>query len=85
MKSCDKYEVLHFHPSLDFEDVHCEGLLESKIQSDTAYKKQQLTLIFWTKGDNSDLTLSFQERGSCDKICAVQRKDPSVHFTQNLV
>ena len=24
VKSCDKYEVLHFHPSLGFEDVHCE-------------------------------------------------------------
>ena len=86
MKSCDKYEVLHSHLSLGFEDVHCvitplisNTLLESKIQSDTAYKKQQQTLIVWTKG------WSFQERAGCDKICAVQGKDPSVHFTQNLV
>ena len=54
-------------------------LLESKIQSDTAYKKQQETLIVWTKGR------SFQERAGCDKICAVQGKDLSMHFTQNLV
>ena len=60
-------------------------LLESKIQSDTAYQKQQETLIVWSEGDNFDLALSFQERGGCDKICAVQGKDPSVHFTHNLV
>ena len=60
-------------------------VLESKIQSDTAYKKQQQTLIVWTKGDNYDTALSFQERAGCDEICAVQGKDPSVHFTQNLV
>ena len=60
-------------------------LLESKIQSDTAYKKQLWTLRVWTKGDNYDMALSFQERASCDEICAVQGKDPSVHFTHNLV
>ena len=60
-------------------------LLESKIHSDIAYKKQQWTLIVWTKGDNYDMALSFQERAGCDEICAVQGKDPSVHFTQNLV
>ena len=60
-------------------------LLESKIQSDTAYKKQQWTLIFWTKGDNFDMALSFQERAGSDEICAVQRKVNSVHFTQNLM
>jgi len=64
-------------------------LLESKIQSDTAYQKQQETLIVWSEGDNFDLALSFQERAGCDeiweKICAVQGKDPSVDFTQDLV
>ena len=60
-------------------------LLESKIQSDTAYKKQLWTLIVWTKGDNYDLALSFQKRAGCGKICAVQGKDPSVHFAHNLV
>ena len=60
-------------------------LLESKIQSDTAYKKQQWTLIVWTKGHNYDMARSFQKRAGCNKICAVQGKDPSVHFTQNLV
>ena len=38
-----------------------------------------------TKGDNYDMALSFQERAGCDEICAVQGKDPSVHFDQNLV
>ena len=64
-------------------------LLESKIQSDTAYQKQQETLIVWSEGDNFDLALSFQERAGCDeiweKICQVQGKDPSVDFTQDLV
>lgn len=56
-------------------------LLESKIQIDTHYQKQQGTLIVWTESDNYDLALSFQERGGCDeiweKICQVQGRDPS--------
>lgn len=64
-------------------------LLESKIQPDTAYQKQQETLIVWSEEENIDLALSFQEKAGCDeiweKICAVQGKDPSVDFTQDLV
>jgi len=64
-------------------------LLESKIQSDTAYQKQQETLIVWSEGENYDLALSFQEKAGCDeiweKICQVQGKDPSVDFTQDIV
>lgn len=64
-------------------------LLESKIQTDTAYQKQQETLIVWSEGDNFDLALSFQEKAGCDeiweKICSVQGKDPSVEFTQDIV
>jgi len=64
-------------------------LLESKIHPDTAYQKQQETLIVWSEGDNFDLALSFQERFGCDeiweKICDVQGKDPSVEFTQDIV
>lgn len=51
-------------------------LLESKIQPDTAYQKQQDTLIVWSEGDNFDLALSFQEKAGCDeiweKICHVR-------------
>jgi hypothetical protein len=51
-------------------------LLESKIQPDTAYQKQQDTLIVWSEGDNFDLALSFQEKAGCDeiweKICQVK-------------
>lgn len=51
-------------------------LLESKIQHDTAYQKQQDTLIVWSEGDNFDLALSFQEKAGCDeiweKICQVK-------------
>lgn len=64
-------------------------LLESKIQPDTAYQKQQDTLIVWSEGDNFDLALSFQEKAGCDeiweKICHVQGKDPSVDITQDIV
>jgi len=64
-------------------------LLESKIQTDTAYQKQQETLIVWSEGDNFDLALSFQEKAGCDeiweKICQVQGKDPSVDITQDFV
>jgi protein phosphatase 4 regulatory subunit 3 len=52
-------------------------LLESKIQPDTAYQKQQDTLIVWSEGDNFDLALSFQEKAGCDeiweKICQVNQ------------
>ncbi|MCL4133163.1 UNVERIFIED_CONTAM: hypothetical protein GTU68_012344, partial [Idotea baltica] len=64
-------------------------LLESKIMPDTAYQKQQGTLIVWSEGENFDLALSFQERTGCDeiweKICQVQGKDPSVEITQDIV
>lgn len=50
-------------------------LLESRIQADTAYQKQQGTLIVWSEGENFDLALSFQEKAGCDeiweKICQV--------------
>jgi protein phosphatase-4 regulatory subunit 3 len=64
-------------------------LLESKIQPDTAYQKQQETLIVWSEADSYDLALSFQEKAGCDeiweKICQVQGKDPSVDITQDVV
>lgn len=56
-------------------------LLESKIQLDTQYQKQQGTLIVWTESDNYDLALSFQEQDGCneiwEKICQVQGRDPT--------
>lgn len=60
-------------------------LLESAILLDTAYQKQQDTLIVWSD-NNYELALSFQERAGCDeiwnKICEVQHRDPSNDFTQ---
>lgn len=56
-------------------------LLESKIQVDTQYQKQQGTLIVWTESDNYDLALSFLEQDGCneiwEKICQVQGRNPS--------
>lgn len=64
-------------------------LLESRILADTAYQKQQDTLIVWSEGENYDLALSFQERVGCEeiwaKICQVQGKDPSVDITQDIL
>ena len=64
-------------------------LLESRILADTAYQKQQDTLIVWSEGENYDLALSFQERVGCEeiwaKICQVQGKDPSVEITQDIM
>ncbi|XP_001628838.2 serine/threonine-protein phosphatase 4 regulatory subunit 3A isoform X1 [Nematostella vectensis] len=64
-------------------------LLESKIQSHTAYQKQQETLIVWSEGENCDLALSFQEKAGCDeiweKVCQVQGRDPSCTITQEIL
>ncbi|XP_061084061.1 serine/threonine-protein phosphatase 4 regulatory subunit 3-like isoform X1 [Conger conger] len=62
-------------------------LLESRISPNTAYQKQQDTLIVWSEAENYDLALSFQEKAGCDeiweKICQVQGKDPAVEITQD--
>ncbi|KAF7484526.1 hypothetical protein GHT09_004179 [Marmota monax] len=64
-------------------------LLESKINPNTVYQKQQDKLIVWSEADNYDLALSFQEKPGCDEIweeiCQVQGKDPSVEVTQDLI
>ncbi|XP_059841956.1 serine/threonine-protein phosphatase 4 regulatory subunit 3 [Hypanus sabinus] len=64
-------------------------LLESKINPNTAYQKQQDTLIVWSEADNYDLALSFQEKAGCDeiweKICQVQGRDPSLDITQDII
>ncbi|XP_057703702.1 serine/threonine-protein phosphatase 4 regulatory subunit 3B [Corythoichthys intestinalis] len=64
-------------------------LLESKISPNTAYQKQQDTLIVWSEADNYDLALSFQEKAGCDeiweKICQVQGKDPALDVTQDTI
>ena len=68
--------ILKYHLNDKFEfRLIGSLLLESKIQPDTAYQKQQETLIVWSEGDNFDLALSFQEKAGCDeiweKICQV--------------
>uniref|UniRef100_A0A914WP43 PP4R3 EVH1-like domain-containing protein n=1 Tax=Plectus sambesii TaxID=2011161 RepID=A0A914WP43_9BILA len=64
------------------------NVLESKILLDTAYQKQQETLIVWSESDSCDLALSFQEKAGCEeiweKICQVQGKDPSNDVTQDV-
>ena len=68
--------ILYLWPSF-VSFVSGSLLLESKIQSDTAYQKQQETLIVWSEGENFDLALSFQEKAGCDeiweKICQVRK------------
>ncbi|KAK0414335.1 hypothetical protein QR680_007270 [Steinernema hermaphroditum] len=57
-----------------------KNILESKIQVDTIYQKQQETLIVWSESETCDLALSFQEKSGCEEIwetiCRVQGKDP---------
>lgn len=59
-----------------------KNVLESKIQAETLYQKQQGTLIVWSETDTCDLALSFQEKTGCtelwDKICKIQGKDPNI-------
>ncbi|KAK8372738.1 hypothetical protein O3P69_017411 [Scylla paramamosain] len=63
-------------------------LLESRIQADTAYQKQQGTLIVWSEGENFDLALSFQEKAGCDeiweKICQISRSTSSLNISDIL-
>ncbi|MEE6514119.1 hypothetical protein FKM82_022109 [Ascaphus truei] len=64
----------------------CSLLLESKINPNTAYQKQQDTLIVWSEAENYDLALSFQEKAGCDeiweKICQEDEKFLSEVFAQ---
>jgi len=58
------------------------NVLESPINLDTVYQKQQGTLIVWSETDTIDLALSFQEKTGCselwEKICRIQGRDPEV-------
>lgn len=48
-------------------------LLETKIQKDDGYQKQQDTLIVWTEANGTDMALSFQEAEGCAVIWFVAR------------
>ncbi|CAJ0946367.1 unnamed protein product, partial [Mesorhabditis belari] len=65
---------------VQLEAAEKKNVLESKIQMDTAYQKQQETLIVWSESETCDLALSFQEKTGCEeiwaKICEVQGRDP---------
>uniref|UniRef100_A0A1I7T8A2 SMK-1 domain-containing protein n=1 Tax=Caenorhabditis tropicalis TaxID=1561998 RepID=A0A1I7T8A2_9PELO len=59
---------------------HSKNVLESRINMETVYQKQQETLIVWSETEVMDLALSFQEKTGCEelwqKICEVQGRDP---------
>ncbi|XP_058391168.1 protein PPP4R3C [Diceros bicornis minor] len=61
-------------------------ILESKINPDEPFQKQQGTLIVWTDSDNRDMALSFQDETSCQEIwediCRVRGKDPTAEIAQ---
>lgn len=73
--------------------VHSESngtlILESKINPNTPYQKQQGTLIVWSEAQNHGMAISFQDAACCHEIwktiCQVQGKDPSVEITQDLL
>lgn len=85
----DRARLLHLRGTPQGDVAAGSLLLESKINPNTAYQKQQDTLIVWSEAENYDLALSFQEKAGCDeiweKICQVQGKDPSVEVTQDLI
>ncbi|XP_013414069.1 serine/threonine-protein phosphatase 4 regulatory subunit 3A isoform X2 [Lingula anatina] len=60
-------------------------LLESKILPDTAYQKQQETLIVWSEGENYDLALSFQEKAGCDEIWEKICQQTQLQHSQNIL
>ncbi|XP_037369008.1 protein PPP4R3C isoform X2 [Talpa occidentalis] len=64
-------------------------ILESKINPNTSYQKQQGTLIIWSDAKNPGLALSFQEAASCreiwEDICRIQGKDPCHEITRDLL
>ncbi|XP_025790340.1 serine/threonine-protein phosphatase 4 regulatory subunit 3B-like isoform X2 [Puma concolor] len=64
-------------------------ILESKINSNTPYQRQQETLIVWSEAEGHGMALSFQDAEGCQQIwediCRVQGKDPSVRITQDLL
>ncbi|EFB20153.1 hypothetical protein PANDA_016447, partial [Ailuropoda melanoleuca] len=70
-------------------DSHDSLILESKINSNTPYQKQQETLIVWSEAESHGMALRFQDAEGCHKIwediCRVQGKDPSVVITQDLL
>ncbi|XP_044090687.1 serine/threonine-protein phosphatase 4 regulatory subunit 3B-like [Neovison vison] len=70
-------------------DSQASLILESKINSNTPYQKQQETLIIWSEGENHGVALSFQDTEGCHKIweeiCHIQGKDPSIEITQDLL
>jgi protein phosphatase 4 regulatory subunit 3 len=53
---------------VESEDQPDRMLLETKIQKDDGYQKQQDTLIVWTEANGTDMALSFQEADGCAVI-----------------
>ncbi|KAF2084093.1 DUF625-domain-containing protein [Saccharata proteae CBS 121410] len=50
------------------EDEPVRPLLETRINKDDGYQKQQDTLIVWTESNGTDMALSFQEADGCGAI-----------------
>ncbi|XP_006905575.2 serine/threonine-protein phosphatase 4 regulatory subunit 3B [Pteropus alecto] len=64
-------------------------ILESKINTNTPYKKKRGLLIVWSEAENHGMALSFQDTAGCheiwEDICRVQGIDPSVDITQDFL
>ncbi|KPI42987.1 uncharacterized protein AB675_2210 [Cyphellophora attinorum] len=63
-------QILNDEPRIfvESEDQPDRMLLETKIQKDDGYQKQQDTLIVWTESNGTDMALSFQEADGCAVI-----------------
>lgn len=51
------------------EDIPNQILLESKLEGNIEYQKQEETLIVWKDINGDDVALSFEESVGCDAIC----------------
>lgn len=51
------------------EEVPNQVLLESKLEGNVEYQRQEETLIVWKDVEGHDIALSFEESVGCDTIC----------------
>lgn len=51
------------------EDIPDQILLESRLEGNVEYQKQEETLIVWKDIKGEDIALSFEESAGCDAVC----------------
>ena len=82
VKSCDKYEVLHFHPLLGFEDAHCAEpnyhathLQHAARVQDPVWHRIQEAVVDPDRLDQGGQLWHGAQLPGAGRLCAVQGKD----------